>query len=141
MAVGRENIELVLRGYRAFVAGDMTALSSLLDPDVEWYGIDRGAWDCADRENVLAVLAERFAEGYRIELQDCVAVGDQVVVNFRASGTEKVDDDVNPLRTRRFYTVGYYSGVVTIRDGRVVQVQDFPDKSAALEAVGLTTDH
>jgi ketosteroid isomerase-like protein len=37
----------------------------------------------------------------------------------------------------RHYEVGRYAGVVTIRDGRVVRVEDYPHLNAALEAVGL----
>lgn len=135
--VSQDSVELVLRGYRAFLAGDFEAIFEMLDPDVEWHGLDGESWDGAGRENVLEVLAERLQDGFRLELERCIGVGEQVVVSFRASGVEKDVDDPRPLQTRRYFTVGRYSGIVTTRNGRVVHVQDYPHLGAALEAVGL----
>jgi ketosteroid isomerase-like protein len=136
--MGQENVQLVMRGYWAFVNGDLVSVAEMLDPDVEWISLEPGTSD--NREEVLGILAERFADGYRIELERCVAVGDQVAVAFRASGIEKDEADDRPLQTRRYFTVGRYSGIVTIRDGRVVRVQDYPTFAAALEEFGLDED-
>jgi ketosteroid isomerase-like protein len=134
------NVEFVLKGYRAFVDGDFERIAEMLDPEIEWNGLDSDLFPAADREEVLEVLASRFQDGYRLELERCVGVEDQVVVAFRAAGVEKDATDDRPLQTRRYFTVGRYFAVVTIRDGRVVRVQDHPHLSAALEAVGLEDD-
>jgi len=47
-----------------------------------------------------------------------------------------VNDD-RPLQTRRYFTVGRYSAIVTVVDGRVRRVQEYPHLAAALEALGL----
>ena len=129
-------METVLRGYQAFVAGDLAAVADLLDPDIQWRGVG-GQFVPADLEEVRLVLASRLADGYRIELERCIGKEDQVLVAFRASGVEKDPSDDRPLQTRRYFTVGRYYGVVTVRDGRVVAVQDYPHWNAALEALGL----
>jgi uncharacterized protein len=134
--VSQDSVELVMRGYRAFLAGDLEAIGELLDPEVEWYGIE-GPTGFADYENVFAVLSERLAEGYRLELDRCIGLDDKVVVNFRFSRAQRDPTDERPLQSRRYYEVGRYAGVVTIRDGRVVRVEDYPHLNAALEAVGL----
>jgi ketosteroid isomerase-like protein len=134
------NVEFVLKGYRAFVDGDFERIAEMLDPEIEWNGLESDLFPAADREEVLEVLASRFQDGYRLELERCVGVEDQVVVAFRAAGVEKDATDDRPLQTRRYFTVGRYFAVVTIRDGRVVRVQDHPHLSAALEAVGLEDD-
>jgi ketosteroid isomerase-like protein len=134
--VSKENVETVLRGYQAFVAGDLAAVADLLDPDIQWRGVG-GQFVPADLEEVRLVLASRLADGYRIELERCIGKEDQVLVAFRASGVEKDPSDDRPLQTRRYFTVGRYYGVVTVRDGRVVAVQDYPHWNAALEALGL----
>ena len=68
-----DSVELVLRGYRAFVAGDFATVAGLLSPEVEWYGVDReGAADC---EQIQEILTARFADGYRIELERCIGKG------------------------------------------------------------------
>jgi ketosteroid isomerase-like protein len=128
-------VELVMRGYWAFVAGDLVTVADMLDPDVEWSSVDPEMSD--GRDEVVEILAERFADGYRIELERCIGVGDQVAVAFRASGVERDAADDRPLQTRRYFTVGRYSAVVTIRDERVVRVQDYPTFTAALEALGI----
>jgi ketosteroid isomerase-like protein len=138
--VSQDSVELVLKGYRAFLAGELERVAEMLAPDVQWNGIDAGPWDPGDRSEVMSVLAERLADGFRIELERAIGVGDQVVVSFRAAGVERDAADDRPLQTRRYFTVGRYFAVVTIRDGRVVRVEDYPHLSAALEAVGVDAE-
>jgi ketosteroid isomerase-like protein len=135
--VSQESIEVVLRGYRAFIAGDLGTIADLLDPEIEWVGLEASAWPGIDHGDVLQVLAERLDEGYRVELERCIGVGDRVVVSARFAGVDQDPNDERPLQSRRYYTVGRYSAIVTIADGRVVRVEDYPHLAAALEAVGL----
>jgi ketosteroid isomerase-like protein len=139
--MGTDNVELIRRGYQAFVDGDLEAISSLLAPDVEWRSVDYGPWDAHDRETVLDVLVERLQEGYRVELEECVAAGDRVVVGFRAAGMEQprriADDDGRTFGVSKYFTISRYFAVVTIRDGRVVKVEDFPGREDALAAAGV----
>lgn len=135
--MSQENIDLVLSGYQAFVAGDFEVLAGLLDDEVEWLGIEAAVGEVAERDSVLEVLAERHDGLPRVALERCVGVGDRVVVYFRASSEERDPDDERPLQSRRSYTIGRYAGVITIRDDRVVRIEDFPHVHAALEAVGL----
>jgi ketosteroid isomerase-like protein len=137
--VSQENIDLVLRGYRAFLAGDFETIATLLDDEVEWVGMERGAGE-APRDAILEVLARRLEGLPRVVLERCVGVGDRVVVYFRASRQERDAEDDRPLQTRRFYTIGRYAGVITIRDGRVARIEDYPHVNAALDAVGLAAE-
>ena len=129
-----DNVDLVLRGYRAFLAGDLDTVCELLDPEIEWHGLAAEAAP-AQREEVERVIAERLAEGYRVELERCVGKGDEVLMGFRAVGIEKDEHDDRPLQTRRYFTIGRYWAVATVRDGRVVRVRDFPQLSAAVAAL------
>jgi ketosteroid isomerase-like protein len=129
-----DNVDLVLRGYRAFLAGDLETVRALLDPEIEWHGLAAEAAP-AQREEVERVLAERLAEGYRVELERCVARGDDVLIGFRAVGVEKDALDDRPLQTRRYFMIGRYWAIATVRDGRVVRVRDFPQLSAAVAAL------
>lgn len=133
---GQESVELLLRGYRAFVAGDLEAVSALLDPDVEWVGVGEEA-TLVSRDVVLDVLAERVAEQYHVTVDRAIGLGDRVVVSMRFSRVETDPTDERPLQSRRFYLVGRYAAVVHTRDGRVVRVEEHPHLAAALEAVGL----
>ena len=134
--MSQEGVDLLLRGYRAFVAGDLEAISSMLDPEVEWAGIGDFV-AVADREDVLAILAERVDEHYHVTVDRCIGVGDRVVVSMRFSSVEPDPTDERPLQSRRTYLVGRYAAIVTMRDGRVVRVEEHPHLASALEAVGL----
>lgn len=132
-----ESVEVVVRGYRAFIDGDFDAIADLLDAEVEWYPLGVGPASFADHAEALSVIGQRYREDYRVELERCVGVGDQVVVGFRASRATRDADDPRPLQSRRKFSVERYSAIVTIRDGRVVRVQDFPHLQAAFDAAGI----
>ena len=129
-------VDLLLRGYRAFVAGDLDAIGSMLDPDVEWVGAGEEA-TIVSREVVLDVLADRVAEDYRVTVDRAIGVDDRVVVSMRFSRSEPDPTDERPLQSRRTYLVGRYAAIVTARDGRVARVEEYPHLAAALEAAGL----
>jgi len=133
-----ESVELVLRGYRAFVSGDFETMSDLLAPDVEWYGVE--AARPAGGDQIEEILAARFEDGYRVELERCVGKGNEVLLAFRAAGIEKDALDDRPLQTRRYFTIGRYWAIATVRDGRIAKIQDFPSMTAALEALGVDED-
>lgn len=133
-------VDTILRGYRAFVAGDIDALAGMLDPEVEWVGAGE-AVAIADRSDVLEVLQTRLDEQYQVTVDRCIGVGDEVVVSMRFSRVERDPDDERPLQSRRSYHLGRYAAVVTLRDGRVKRVVEYPHLAGALEAVGMEDDN
>ncbi|HYQ10256.1 MAG TPA: nuclear transport factor 2 family protein [Gaiellaceae bacterium] len=135
--MGHESAELLLRGYHAFVAGDLDAIESLLDPDVEWVPAGESDALVVTRERVLEVVAERVAEDYHVVVDRAIGVGDRVVVSMRFSRIELDPSDERPLQSRRSYLLGRWAAVVYTRDGRVVRVEEHPHLEAALEAAGL----
>ncbi|MBV8258573.1 MAG: nuclear transport factor 2 family protein [Actinobacteria bacterium] len=134
--MSQDAVELFLRGYRAFVASDLEAIEGMLDPDVEWVGVDAEA-TLVSRATVLEVLEERVAEQYHVTVDRAIGIGDRVVVSMRFSRVEPDPTDERPLQSRRFYLVGRYAAVVHTQDGRVVRVEEHPHLAAALEAEGL----
>ena len=138
--MSQENVELLLRGYRAFVAGDLDALEAMLDPDVQWSGVGDEEL-IVNRDSVLDVLRERVAEGYHVTVDRAVGVGDRVVVSMRFSRVETDPTDGRPLQSRRSYLLGRYAAVVHMRDGRVTRVEEHPHLQSALAAEGLEDDN
>jgi hypothetical protein len=134
--MSQAGVDLLLRGYRAFVAGDLDAVSGLLDPEVEWIGVGEVA-ALADRDDVLEVLADRVAENYQVTIDRCVGVGDRVAISMRFSRVETDPTDERPLQSRRMYLVGRYAAVVTTREGRVTRVEEHVSLGDALAAVGI----
>ena len=134
------NVQTILRGYRAFVANDLDAIEGMLDPEVEWVGQGEVA-AIADRSDVLEVLRSRLAERYRVTVDRCIGVGDDVVVSMRFSRIELDESDDRPLQSRRSFLVGRYAAIVTMRDNRVARVVEYPHLAGALAAVGLEDEN
>jgi ketosteroid isomerase-like protein len=137
--VSQAAVDLLLRGYRAFVAGDLDAIASMLDPDVEWVAAGADA-TLVSRDVVLAVLAERVAEDYHVTVDRAIGIDDRVVVSMRFSRVEADPTDDRPFQSRRSYLLGRYAAIVTASEGRVVRVEEHPHLAAALEAAGLSED-
>ncbi|HZR95316.1 MAG TPA: nuclear transport factor 2 family protein [Gaiellaceae bacterium] len=133
-------VELLLRGYRAFVAGDLDALEGMLDPEVEWVGLGEVA-AVADRSFVLDILRDRVAENYHVTVDRCIGVGDDVVLSMRFSRVEMDETDERPLQTRRSFLVGRYAAIVTTQGERVQRVVEYPHLQAALAAAGLEDEN
>jgi ketosteroid isomerase-like protein len=138
--MSHESAELLLRGYHAFVAGDLEAVGAMLDPDVEWVAAGESDAVLVSRDRVLEVLAERVAEDYHVVVDHAIGLADRVVVSMRFSRIEIDPTDERPLQSRRSYLLGRWAAVVHMRDGRVVRVEEHPHLEAALEAAGLEAE-
>src|SRR3954464_7439082 len=134
--MSQAGVDLLLRGYRAFVAGDLDAIRGMLDPEVEWIGIGEVA-ALADRDDVLEILEDRVAEDYKVTVDRCVGVGERVAISMRFSSVEKDETDERPLQSGRTSPAGGYAAGVTTRDGRVTRVEEHSSLGDALAAVGL----
>ena len=124
MATG--NAELVRSSFDAFLRGDWHALSEVMDPGVEWLWYEPGDWDCHDRRKVLATLFERQREGVVTGLNAVVEVDERVFVEVTGP---RLDEWGMPR--------GQACMVITVRDGRIVRMQDYPNRAAALAGAGL----
>jgi ketosteroid isomerase-like protein len=138
--VSQAGVDTILRGYRAFVAGDLDALEGMLDPEVEWVGAGETA-GVARRDDVLEILRDRLAEEYQVTVDRCIGVGEDVVVSMRFSRVEIDSTDERALQSRRSFHVGRYAAIVTLGDGRVKRVVEYPHLAGALAAVGMEDDN
>jgi len=138
--MSHESADLLLRGYHAFVDGDLDAIESLLDPDVEWVAAGESEAIVLSRERVLEVVADRAAENYHVVVDRAIGLADRVVVSMRFSRTELDPSDERPLQSRRSYLLGRWAAVVHVRDGRVVRVEEHPHLESALEAAELEAE-
>jgi ketosteroid isomerase-like protein len=118
-----ENVEIV----RRFLSGDVDAAMPYTDPDVVWNPIEE--LPTQGREAVRAAIADWRAEwaDYRVMPEEFVDIGDSVVATVRLRGRGRgsgIEIDA------RFYDV------YTLRDGKIVRMDQFTERSEALEAVG-----
>jgi ketosteroid isomerase-like protein len=124
--VSEGNEELVRSSFDAFLRGDWEALARVMDSEVQWLWYEPGDWDCHDRQTVLATLFERRREGVVTGLNAVVAVDERVFVEI-----------TGPRLSEWGRPGGRACMVVTVDDGRIVRMQDYPSRAAARAAAGL----
>jgi ketosteroid isomerase-like protein len=135
-----ESAEVLLRGYHAFIAGDLETIEAMLDPDVEWVAAGESDAIVVSRDRVLEVVADRAAENYHVVVDRAIGLADRVVVSMRFSRIELDPSDERPLQSRRSYLLGRWAAVVYVRDGRVVRVEEHPHLESALAAAELEAE-
>lgn len=125
----QQNLEVVRRGYDAFGRGDMDALLSSFDEQIEW--VTPGPQDLATsgRRRGRQQVAEFFAavneifDIQRFEPKEFIAQGDRVMVlgdeTVRVKATGKVLDDD-------------WAHVFTLRNGKIVAFQEYIDTAAVV---------
>ena len=138
--MSHESAEVLLRGYHAFIDGDLETIEAMLDPDVEWVAAGESDAIVVSRDRVLEVVADRAAENYHVVVDRAIGLADRVVVSMRFSRIEIDPSDDRPLQSRRSYLLGRWAAVVYVRDGRVARVEEHPHLESALEAAELEAE-
>ena len=123
--MSQESVEIV----RRFLIGDVDEALAYADPEIVWNPIEE--LPTQGHGAVRASLARWKAEwdDYEMLPEEFVDRGDRVVVTVRLGGRGRgsgVEIDA------RFYDV------YTLRDGKIVRMDQFTDRSEALAAVGLS---
>jgi ketosteroid isomerase-like protein len=130
------NVEIVRQVYECVNQRRWDALAELLDPEVAQYGTVGGLEEdtVVRGPTEIAQMYESEADAWdrqRIEPERLIEAGDQVVVfqrehqRGRSSGLELVDET---------------AALIDLRDGRVVRIQGYMDRAAALRAAGLSDE-
>ena len=132
--MAKEDVEVVRAAAEGMASGDVEAALGALDPSIEWHaavgGLDEGRV-YRGRDEVVQAFADYFETWERIDLraERFIDAGSGRVVVFWhevAKGRESgvvVETDTGTVND--------------VRDGRIVKVRSFMDRTAALEAAGL----
>jgi uncharacterized protein len=122
------NETLIREGYDAFVRGDIEAVKGFLAPDVLWHisGTGRFAGVYKGHEELLGLFSQIFemTEGtISIAARDILANEDHVIVLTTMKGQrgDRILDDDGVA-------------IFKIRDGKAVEVWNFPEDQAAMDA-------
>jgi ketosteroid isomerase-like protein len=123
--MSQENVEIV----RRFLSADVDEALTYADPGIVWNPIEE--LPTQGHDAVRASLAHWKAEwdDYKVMPEEFVDAGDRVVVTVRLGGRGRgsgVEIDA------RFYDV------YTLCDGKIVRMDQFTERSEALEVVGLS---
>lgn len=120
--MAESHVETVREAYRLVRRGDPRLLLDVLAPEAVWEGTD-----CTTAEQVAKTLLWRGAV-HRLRATGFVDVGDRVVVTLTGTRMNRLGA---PWWGWRIWQV------VTVRDGRIVRIRDFPRRAEAFAAVGL----
>jgi ketosteroid isomerase-like protein len=129
----QENVEIVRDGYAAFNRGDTEGSLAHLHPSIEW-------WPAADEPinepyrghegyRRLIAAARDGVTDLRAEIEELIAIRDQVVVRVRFSA--RGDASGVPVEILETH-------VARLRDGKIIEVHEYREWSEALDAVGLS---
>ena len=127
--MSEQNVEIVRRGYEAYMRRDWSVAMEYFAEDAEWHpylgqiggGVKRG------REAIERMLRDIDVDlDLTVEAEEFVDLGDDVLVPVRAHGTGRESGASVDAR---------WCQVWSVRDGAVVKVAAYPDKEAAVEAV------
>ena len=114
--------ELAEQVRKAMVAGDVSAFADLLDPDVTWGAAGARNPTCKNRDQVLNWYQRAQESGVRGSAFDVEVMGDRLLVSLSVRGTEGA-------RERGGTALRFQ--VLTVRDGRIVDIVGFDSKADA----------
>jgi ketosteroid isomerase-like protein len=133
--MSEENVEIVREAFEAFLGGNQEKTARLVDPEIEFHGTVGGlqegqvAHGQSQIEQEFEEVDLEAWEERRLEAEEFIDAGDDVVVLLheyrrgRGSGVE--------LEAKT-------AVVVAVSGGRVVRIEGYMDRDAALEAAGLS---
>jgi ketosteroid isomerase-like protein len=116
------DIELLRRVWEAMAQGDLAALETTLAPDAKWHGVEDGQL-CPNRNAILDVIGRNLPGRSQGTIEETTQDGPRVIVAFRPAQPSQVD---RPLDGGIAYMV------VTIRDGKIIEMKGCADRAAAL---------
>jgi ketosteroid isomerase-like protein len=124
-----ESMERIAGQVRiALEAADLSSFSDLLDPDVRWGPPGDPSPPCQNRKQVLAWYQRGRDAGTRAQVSEISVLGDRILVGLVVAGTEAARERGG--RATRWQ-------VLTVRDGRVVDIVGFDQRSEAAVCAGV----
>jgi len=128
MSEDQNTMEGLARQVRvALEAADLSAFSDLLDPDVTWGAPDARRPACQNRDQVLRWYRRGKESGTEARVSEVAVFGDRILVEMTVRNTQAADERGG---------VALRWQVLTVRDGRVVDIVGFDDRTEAVARVG-----
>ncbi len=122
--MGGQSMETARQGFEAWQRGDFDTIEAMLDPAVQWRWFEPGDWDCRSREDVMRTLRERYAQGFGRSELEFVEAGEDAVIVVAHPRAVAGGDWPEEAAT-----------IITFRDGKVVDMQDYQTRDEALAIV------
>ena len=122
-AVERTIDDVARQVRKALVSADLAGFSDLLDSDVTWGAPGARTPSCRNRNQVLSWYRRSQEAGVRASVLDIEVIDDRLLVSLSVQGSG--DAGERGGTALRFQ-------VLTVRDGRIVDIVGFDDKADAL---------
>ena len=130
-------MELVRAAWDAWARGDLNAVFETYHPEVEWDTTHFEGWPetgvYRGHHEVRRFFDEWLAtwDSYEVRVDEIRAVGDRVLVLYRQRGVGR--EGRVPME---------FGGaqVISLRDGKIAVIDNYSDRSRALQAVGLSEE-
>jgi ketosteroid isomerase-like protein len=122
--MSEQNVEIV----RRFLAAEIDEALALADPGIVWNPIEESPEQGHDAVRASAVRWKSEWDDYELVPEDFADMGDCVLATVRLRGRGRgsgVEVDA------RFFDL------YTLRDGKIIRMDQFAEESEALESVGL----
>ncbi len=123
--MSQQNAEIV----RRFVRDEHGEWLTYLDPTVVWNSAEDGSARGVEGVEGAMTRWESTWDDYEVIPEDFVDAGDRVLAILRVRGRG---------RESGVAVDALFHQVFTIRDGKIVRMDEFMERSEALEAVGLS---
>jgi ketosteroid isomerase-like protein len=126
---GSGSLGIVQQVYDLARRGDHRRLRELIADDATWHPAREGVWNpCRDGDMIVKTLVWRSGSANRLRPGETIELGDRVVIKLRGRRLERLG--AKGFIPRLFQ-------IVEVRDGKVVRMQDYPRREAAMAAAGL----
>jgi uncharacterized protein len=131
-AMARENVELLRSGYDAVNRGDHEAFFQILDPAIEWKAPDRTPFaGTYHGHEAVRKLLDTYLDAFddlRLEPEEFFDADDRIVVFVRETARGRGSGVEVQIRVGHLWTM---------REGKAMRFEYFPEREEALDAAGL----
>jgi ketosteroid isomerase-like protein len=125
MPATEEDVVRLREAYDAMRSGDVNPLAELMDDKIRWIGSESlgdPPPECNGREEALIVLKRALERMPARDIENVAIAGDQIL------SVAHWHDGQGPPGVDRVYNL------LTMRDGRIVKMEDFFDRASAERA-------
>ena len=127
--MSQENVEIVMRGFEAYVGGDLAAATAIYADDIVFKPAEEPP--IHGREAVLSYIRRWEApwHDYELQTEEFIDAGECVVVAIHVSGRGAASGIAVDARSYQVHT---------LRDGKLIRMDEYPERDEALKAAGLS---
>ena len=127
--MSQENLEIVRKAVEAYARGDLDTALTHADPDIVWNPVEEAATQGQDAIRANVERWEIDFDDFEATPEEYIDAGDQVLVTIHWSGRGRGSGLQVDIRTYMVFTA---------RDGTLIRMDEFTERSEALEAAGLS---